>query len=348
MTTGFDGTFVVPWDQITLDGASDLSVDALDLGMEVVWHGTANRLDGPTQLAVLTGADGVADLHARAARMAQRLQGKSATPGVILPDADTALLDETLVLTDGREAYSCAIIQSDRPLVVFYERLPPADKPMWVARIDRTSKRCAQQQRDTGVICFAEGTRIATPRGPVPIELLQEGDLVLTQDDGPQPLKWKGAKRFSGAALHAMPHLRPVRIRASSVGIDRPDEDLLVSPAHRVVVSGPAAQALFGEREVLVSAMDLTEAPGIGVDLTLSSVTYVHLAFDRHHIISANRVPSEAFDPAAADLGALDENDRERLFHIFPELRVNAEALGAPARRVLKTSEAAILGHRLH
>lgn len=41
---------------------------------------------------------------------------------------------------------------------------------------------------NTGVICFAAGTLILTPRGEVPIEMLAVGDLLVTRDNGPQPL----------------------------------------------------------------------------------------------------------------------------------------------------------------
>ncbi len=44
------------------------------------------------------------------------------------------------------------------------------------------------------VPCFVAGTLIRTPDGDVPIESLRPGDLVLTLDDGPQPLRWVGSR----------------------------------------------------------------------------------------------------------------------------------------------------------
>ncbi|MGB0968786.1 MAG: Hint domain-containing protein, partial [Halocynthiibacter sp.] len=46
----------------------------------------------------------------------------------------------------------------------------------------------------TGYLCIAEGSEILTQRGPVPIELLRKGDLVMTLDSGMQPLLWIGRK----------------------------------------------------------------------------------------------------------------------------------------------------------
>ena len=57
---------------------------------------------------------------------------------------------------------------------------------------------------DTGFVtlnsvpCFVAGTMIRTPRGEVPIETLQPGDLVITRDDGAQPLRWISLKTMYG------------------------------------------------------------------------------------------------------------------------------------------------------
>lgn len=42
---------------------------------------------------------------------------------------------------------------------------------------------------DNQVPCLVAGTRILTPKGEVAVEFLRPGDLVFTQDDGPQTLR---------------------------------------------------------------------------------------------------------------------------------------------------------------
>ena len=39
------------------------------------------------------------------------------------------------------------------------------------------------------LLCFAQGTWITTPNGQVPIEELAAGDMVVTMDHGPQPIR---------------------------------------------------------------------------------------------------------------------------------------------------------------
>mgnify|MGYP003561850666 FL=1 len=47
------------------------------------------------------------------------------------------------------------------------------------------------------LICFANGTRIATPRGERPVEDIRPGDRVMTRDNGPQPVRWAGSVSYT-------------------------------------------------------------------------------------------------------------------------------------------------------
>ncbi|MEO1162115.1 MAG: Hint domain-containing protein, partial [Pseudomonadota bacterium] len=196
-----------------------------------------------------------------------------------------------------------------------------------------------------GVICFTPGTRIETPDGPRLVEELREGDYVQTKDNGAEEIQWVGSRRMTGARLFAMPHLRPVRISAGALGVQRPEEELLVSPEHRMLVTGDVAQALYNTPEVLVSAKDLIDGRNIAVDLAVREVTYVHLLLPRHQILWANGVETESFHPASASLSALDDEDRQRLLDYNPHLEHEPQAYGGFARRNLSASEAAILQH---
>lgn len=166
-----------------------------------------------------------------------------------------------------------------------------------------------------------------------------------TKDNGAEEIQWIGSRRMSGARLFAMPHLRPIRIRAGALGVERPDEELLVSPEHRMLVEGEIAQALYNTPEVLVSAKDLVNGRNITIDLAVREVTYVHLLLPRHQVLWANGVETESFHPASASLQALDDEDRKRLLEYNPTLEFEPQTYGGSARRNLSASEAAILQH---
>ena len=150
---------------------------------------------------------------------------------------------------------------------------------------------------------------------------------------------------MTGARLFAMPKLRPIRIRPGALGIERPDQELIVSPEHRMLVRGAAARALFNVPEVLVTARDLINGGSIRQEMQCRDVTYIHLLLDSHQVIWANKVESESFHPASASLPALTEEDRTRLLSGLPEAATDPMAYGEYARRILTKPEAAILMH---
>ncbi len=348
MKTGYRGTFVIPWAQTEVDGVQAAPVGALTVGSAWRRLGAAMRLDGPDDLLLLGDAEGGADLRRRAARAVQRLVGAALDPRKSIHDMpEHPLNDRGFVLTDGMKSYTATEISTPdgRPtLVMFIDALPPVGAELWVVRqINETSPIRRHAQSPAGVICFARGTLIATPDGPRPVETLDEGQHVLTRDDGPQPVLWRGQRRMSGARLHAMPHLRPVRIRTGALGRDRPEGDLIVSPEHRVLVRGRAAEILFHTPEVLVAARDLINDSTILTDYILPEVTYVHLMLGRHQIVWANGLETESFHPAGTSLDSVDPDQRASLLERFPEIAANPHAYGDFARRNLTTSEAAIL-----
>lgn len=352
MKTGSTGTFVILWSQTETDGEPCAPLDSLAIGVAWRWSGVAMRLDGPQNVLRLDGAEGVAEMRRRAARIVRRLIGAAAGPQ--RPDAsdqdDSA--DQTFVVTDGYKAYVLGVVtvpDTGAVLLVADGAVPPADQDLWVVRvlIDET-RMAARAQSAGGVICFTPGTRLATPQGPRLIEDLRPGDRVLTRDNGAQAIVWLGQRRLSGARLHAMPHLRPIRFRRGALGPDRPDPDLLVSPQHRMLLKGRAGQALFNTDEVLVKAEDLVNDTTITIDRTLREVTYFHVLLAQHDILWANGLETESFHPANVALETVEPLQRERLLGLFPQLLLNPADYGDPARRNLTASEAAILRHDMN
>lgn len=96
----------------------------------------------------------------------------------------------------------------------------------------------ADRQTTDFMVCFARGTKLATSFGPVAVENLTVGTPLLTLDNGPQPIRWIG-KRTVVQPVKS----RPVCIRAGALGGGLPEQDLRVSPQHRVLGSLQARRA---------------------------------------------------------------------------------------------------------
>ncbi len=170
------------------------------------------------------------------------------------------------------------------------------------------------------VPCFSAGTLVDTPDGPRPVENIAPGDLVLTRDDGPLPVRWVGVRRLGLADLIADPNLHPVELAADAFGPGQPDRPVCVSPQHRVLFGGAACELYFGTDEVLVPAIQMVGQPGISQ--RLHPVTYVHLLFDRHQILRTHGIWSESFQPGERVLGGIPDPQRDELLRLFPELEV--------------------------
>lgn len=357
MKTGFRGTYVISWSQTEVDGVTAAHLDVLAVGATWRWTGVPVRVDGPQNMLLLEDGVGSAEMRKRASRMVRRLVGAAvavAPSPADMPigdDDDDTEAERGFIVTDGHQSYAVTYIpvpDTGARLLLFVGDLPPPDRDMWVVRssIDRTQTSGGAQSAG-GVICFTPDTRIMTPDGPRLIQMLRQGDRILTKDNGPQEILWTASKRMSGARLYAMPHLRPIRFRAAALGAGRPDEDLLVSPQHRMLISGVTAQSLFNASEVLVRAEDLLNDTSVTVDYGLPEVTYIHILLERHNIVFANGMETESFHPSNTALDMVEERQRTALLNILPGIDANPQSYGDYARRNLSASEAAILRHDL-
>lgn len=186
------------------------------------------------------------------------------------------------------------------------------------------------------LICFLAGTRIATPRGERTVETLRVGDLVLTRDHGPQPLRWIGRRLVTPVELLLYPQLLPVCLRAGSIAPGLPVTDLWVSPQHRIVVEGWLTQLHFGLDQALAPAHLF--GPRQRPD---GELTYFHLMFDAHEILWSNGLPAESFQPGERGLSTLDAEALAEFDLLFPRFtRPEARPDALPA---LRGREAALL-----
>ncbi len=194
---------------------------------------------------------------------------------------------------------------------------------------------------DTGFVtinsipCFVAGTMISTPTGERRVEDLVPGDLVLTHDDGPQPLRWIGQRSVAAVGAFA-----PIRIRAGTFGDHR---TLMLSPQHRVLIRDVLAEMLFGEAEVLIAAKDLVNDRSVTVQRG-GEVTYVHLLFDRHQVVFSEGLATESFLPGPQTTASFEAETVAEICALFPEIDPDTGLGYSPAaRRTLRGYEAQVL-----
>lgn len=184
-----------------------------------------------------------------------------------------------------------------------------------------------------GPTCFTPGVLIDTASGPRAIETLEIGDMVLTRDNGAQPIRWIGRQEIDASGAFA-----PIRFAKGAIGNTAP---LMVSPNHQMLITGWKAELFFGEDEILVAAKHLVNRDTIHVQ-KMESVEYLHLLFDEHEIIGCHGIMSESFDPSAV----MDHANRamqHEILSLFPEAVQMARVTRPLARPALKGYEASLL-----
>ncbi|RJE82707.1 Hint domain-containing protein [Paracoccus onubensis] len=180
--------------------------------------------------------------------------------------------------------------------------------------------------------CFTDGVMISTAGGTVRAGDIAVGDEVLTLDNGLQRVRWKSSRNLTAEDLAANPKLRPIRIKAGTLGNQTPASDLLVSPQHRILVRSRIAMRMFETDEVLVAAKQLLAIDGIEIADDIETVTYVHFLFDEHQVLFSNGAWSESLYTGPEALKAVGPAALEEIYTLFPELR---EGVSWPAARPL-------------
>ncbi|MGL4238307.1 Hint domain-containing protein [Tabrizicola sp.] len=121
------------------------------------------------------------------------------------------------------------------------------------------------------------GTIVRTLDGLLPVEFLAPGDRIVTR---------AGARRLVSISVAARKQVDLVRIRASTMGHDRPDQDLFVSPDQPVIIRDWRAKALYNVDVAAIPASRLADGEFIVLE-THRNVKLFTLCFDDDEVIYA-------------------------------------------------------------
>jgi len=183
-----------------------------------------------------------------------------------------------------------------------------------------------------GPTCFTPGTVIDVAGGTCAVEEIKVGDLVMTMDEGAQPVR-----AVLRQQVRAYDKFAPILFEAGSIGNARA---FMVSPEHRMLVSDWRTQLLMGCDEALVAAKHLVNGHTVRV-VEGGVVEYIHLLFDSHQIVFGDGCPSESCLPDSG-LAAQGDAQQAELLALFPELS-DVKARTFAARTVARRMEATCL-----
>lgn len=155
---------------------------------------------------------------------------------------------------------------------------------------------------------------IETAQGPVAIEDLKVGDLVLGST-GYRTVKWVGwryyllrSPRFTEAYRK---NIVPVRIKAHALADNVPSRDIVLSPWHHLYIDN-----------VLVKANQLVNGVSVLRETEVSRVTYYHVELDQFDVVCAHNLYSESW----ADGGNRDFFENVDVATLRPEDQMRRRA----------------------
>ena len=248
---------------------------------------------------------------------------------------------DEITLTDGTNTYYMTevfIAASNSYYYIFQDPAPELGVSYTVTNVGSPNSTNYSELSSPGITCYAPGTLIDTPDGPRAIETLRPGDLVLTVDHGPQPIRWvrQNDHPLAGADVED----KPVLIQAGALGAGRPLTDLIVSPQHRILVGAGGQLTQYFRAAAFAPAKALTRLGGIRHMKGKTKITWIHFACDRHEVVTANSCLSESLLPGPMVLNGLTLEERRTLMNIFKCIAKGNEALNIPAARpCLKVSQ---------
>lgn len=168
------------------------------------------------------------------------------------------------------------------------------------------------------ILGLAGPSNVRTPCGLRRIENVRPGDLIVTRDNGLQPVRMVWTRGVSAADAAADPSLAPVRLKRRAIGPMMPQQDLCLAGQHRILVPGYRLAEIPDDRSCLIAARDIAEASDEAfVDKSCAEVTFYNLVFEEHQVFAANGLPVESYLPSQASLRELDDDVSKDIAALF-------------------------------
>lgn len=144
------------------------------------------------------------------------------------------------------------------------------------------------------------GSQVRTLDGILPVEYLAPGDRVVTRS---------GARKLQAVSVQTRKQVTLVRIRATTLGHDRPVKDLLLAPGQPVLIRDWRARTLYGAEVAAIPAARLADGEFV-VSEHVAEARLFTLRFSEDEVIYAEglEVACPAIEMATSSPVSLDRH----------------------------------------
>jgi hypothetical protein len=113
-----------------------------------------------------------------------------------------------------------------------------------------TTAKKNQDQTLPQIAGLMVGTQVMTLAGILPVEFLSAGDRIVTR---------AGARTLRAIRVEMAPASRMIKISASALGVEKPEEDIIVSQDQQILIRDWRAKALKGVDQAVMPAHKLVD-----------------------------------------------------------------------------------------
>jgi len=149
--------------------------------------------------------------------------------------------------------------------------------------IGRWRGKPVQKRQVESIFGMVPGTEVLTLDGALPVEVLAPGDRIITRNSGVAMLK---------GVDHGRTMCETVRVRAGSLGHDRPGMDTILPSHQKVLIRDWRAKAIYGQDQALIEAKRLVDGEYLRLQPAEQHMVF-RLYFDEPQVIYADGLELE-------------------------------------------------------
>ena len=182
-----------------------------------------------------------------------------------------------------------------------------------------------------GATGLCAGANLRTPCGERRVEFLRKGDLIVTRDDGLQPVRLIWTRTVTASEIAADPSLAPIVIRPRAVGPMMPKRTVSMGAAHLLFIPVCRLDDEDDTTSCLMPARDITDMSDESfIDRGPEEVIYFNIVFDEPTVFCANGLPVESFSPNLETLKTTPQAVKKELAATFPDMDPKFATYPAP------------------
>ncbi|TMV09863.1 hypothetical protein FGK63_01980 [Ruegeria sediminis] len=165
---------------------------------------------------------------------------------------------------------------------------------------------------------FTRGSLVETDQGPMAIEDLLPGDMVVTQDGSAQKVLWKGSLTLVPGQPDSRGRTHPLtRIMADTFGMQKPLSGVIAGPSARLLATPGHLRHLADGGQLLAPVQEFLDGLSVIETMPPTPVELFHICLRRHSVIRVDGLQFETYHPGINAIRMLGQSLRSLYLGLF-------------------------------